>query len=1152
MKIKDIGLYGFKSFAGETKCVLTPGITAFVGPNGSGKSNIFDALRWVFGEQSMKALRCEKNEDLIHTSPELIDETNFTEVSVIIENEDFFPQFGSEFEIKRRFYRTGESEFYLNRVKCRLQDIQALFLNSGTLTYSFLELAEIEKIIHGDTKDMFDDVSGILRYQERREQTNRRLEQTEQDLLRLEDVIGEMERGIRSLRRQARQAQMYQELREEYKTVNLAIMKTDYLGIIKSISDARERKARRDNERQSALQALSHLEEERKRWKEELAAAEQQKKENAARINDIKQAIAELETTIAHSDEKAKELLIASERLVASAREKQELVALHRKRMIEYEESLTRLQTELSGNEERIRNAGDALTRAQTEYFTSQQVLKKQHEEIGDLKSIIDLDRDEIVKLESSRLNKTAIVDRINGELSEISQEVVQYQSKKEQKDNELQETIRERDKITARLTKAQGLLKAGEAESRALEDEIDQRQAELSDLKVAIDTLTHRIGQPDGIKQVRQQFGAKITGLLREITEVTAGYETAVDICLADILGYFVLSDFDLEDLGNLPEGRIGFIALRAPDQGSALPAELSGLKSLADVVRVKADRPAVSAHLRRFLIADDAGRALSLSEKYDQYGFVMREGILFDRGTIAVLKGDVGYFRITQTLQESRRRQETLNNEMIFIQDRKKHAIANLDGIRQDIEQLSGTLLSLSMKRSEASLHLNELSQQVQRLTREQDHLTAERDVLARDIELIQKHTADFDVKKNKAAAEITSLTRAAEQGTATAAQLKTRIEEQTAALNEIVLQTSVLRERHDSLVKTIAAMIQDNKTVEEEIAAISKNEVNRQLAEIQGHVSSLKSEAAVKKQALAELEFTAPDKRIEEISGKQENLYEELTVKQKTLEEIQNDVLKIDYEVFQLEYRQEELAKKAMAEFSTDLAAYQSEEIPDIKAKQAEIRERLEKLGEINPLSLQAYEQEKKRLDEFFTQRNDIIAAKQSLLKSIDELDQRARDRFITTFNEVKEKFNTVFANFFEGGEADLVLSDAANPLTSAVQIVVRMKGKRVKTINQLSGGERTLLAVSLLLAFYLVKPAPFCILDEIDAPLDDANVVRFNKFLRDLSQRTQVVIITHNRATMEYADYLYGLTMEKAGQSKIISVRLADLEKLDAVP
>ena len=206
-------------------------------------------------------------------------------------------------------------------------------------------------------------------------------------------------------------------------------------------------------------------------------------------------------------------------------------------------------------------------------------------------------------------------------------------------------------------------------------------------------------------------------------------------------------------------------------------------------------------------------------------------------------------------------------------------------------------------------------------------------------------------------------------------------------------------------------------------------------------------------------------------------------------------------------------------------------------------------LKNLVEDNPFSLQLFDNQKTRLDEFLAQRDDIIVAKKHLMGSIEELDTRARERFIAIFAEVKKQFDFVFSNFFEGGHADLVLGDPDNPLTSKIDIVVRMKGKRLKIINQLSGGERTLLAVSLLLAFYLVKPAPFCILDEIDAPLDDANVVRFNKFLRDLSQRTQVVIITHNRATMEYADYLYGLTMEKPGQSKIISARLADLEKIE---
>ncbi len=257
-----------------------------------------------------------------------------------------------------------------------------------------------------------------------------------------------------------------------------------------------------------------------------------------------------------------------------------------------------------------------------------------------------------------------------------------------------------------------------------------------------------------------------------------------------------------------------------------------------------------------------------------------------------------------------------------------------------------------------------------------------------------------------------------------------------------------------------------------------------------------------------------------------------------------------MQLKYESFQLNHKKDEVWEKAEEKFNVDLRDYIPEEdIPNAEARLVEVRGKLEKLGEVNPLSLELYENEKKRLDEFLAQRDDIITAKTSLLRSIDELDTRARERFVTIFDEVKKEFNFVFSKFFEGGQADLVLSDPGNPLTSKIDIAVRMKGKRLKVINQLSGGERTLLAVSLLLALYLVKPAPFCILDEIDAPLDDANVVRFNKFLRDLSQRTQVVIITHNRATMEYADYLYGLTMEKPGQSKIISAKLADLEKLN---
>jgi len=1151
MKIKDIRLYGFKSFSGETKCLLNPGITAFVGPNGSGKSNIFDALRWVFGEQSMKALRCEKNEDLIHISPELADETNFTEVGIIIDNEDFFPQFGSEFEIKRRFYRTGESEFFLNRVKCRLQDIQALFLNSGTLTYSFLELAEIEKIIQGDTKEMFDDVSGILRYQERRDQTNRRLEQTEQDLMRLEDVIGEMERGIRSLRRQARQTQMYQELREEYKNVSLAIAKSEYNKILHGIQEAQEKKTTKATEKQSVLQALNKLEEERKKLKDALAHIETERKEYLAQISSLKEHVGELETNLAQAEEKTKELLIASERLAVSAREKQELLAANRRRIIEHENSVTNIDEELNKAESEVNEMQTNLERTASGYFNLQETIRKKDEEISELKAIIELDKDEIAKLESNQLNKKSIIDRISAELDITEKELDIRLARKKEWEEELEQVIAEQDKITAVLAEAQQNLKTREAELADLETEIEKRQSAYNELRITIDTLVHRLGQPEGIKEIKHKFGQRIISLLRDNLEVTSGYESVVDVCLGDILNFYLLSQFELTDIQALPEGKTGLInvSLTLPDREK--PQELGRLKTLVDIVKFRHGYENIGVYLQRYFIAENLDRALQLAAQYADYGFVTRDGVLFENGKIVVQKGEIGFFKINQALQENRAKLETMKNQVIFTQDEKKRVAGDIDEIKTSIERERAKLLNLNIKKSETSLHISEVIQRVADFTSDKAHLVEERNTLIRDTEMIDKHVRDFVGKKDTAGVEIVRTVKEKEELNLEIKELGKIIDERNAALNRVILQSSILKERKTSMVKTIESLLKDNEEIEKDIAVIQENKAAKELAGMQERISLTRKELEIKRQARAELEFTAPDRIIEDITRKQEAIYENLTQQQKHLEETQNEMMKIDYESFQLNYRKDELVKKAQDEFITDLIAYAPEEIPEIEKKQAEIRDRLEKLGEVNPLSLQAYEQEKKRLDEFLAQRNDIIAAKQSLLKSIEELDQRARDRFVSTFAEVKEKFNQVFANFFEGGEADLILTDPTTPLTSDVQIVVRMKGKRVKTINQLSGGERTLLAVSLLLAFYLVKPAPFCILDEIDAPLDDANVVRFNRFLRDLSQRTQVVIITHNRATMEYADYLYGLTMEKLGQSKIVSVKLADLEKLDAV-
>ncbi|MGQ9664848.1 MAG: chromosome segregation protein SMC [bacterium] len=1145
MKIKEIRLYGFKSFQGETKFLLNPGITAFVGPNGSGKSNIFDALRWVFGEQSMKALRCERNEDLIHLSADGQDDSNFAEVTVTIDNEEFFPQFGSEFEIRRRFYRDGESEFYLNRVKCRLQDIQALFLNSGTLTYSFLELAEIEKIISGDTKEMFDDVAGILKYQERREQTKKRLEQTEQDLLRLEDVIGEMERTVRALKRQARQTQLYQELKEDFKKLSLILLKNEYENTASDLKNVHAQINSLNQQKMSIIAKINDLEQERQKLKNEQSTLESKKKKFLLELNNLNATIESLQQELQDRENEARQFSLEQEKKNVSMQEKKEYLKILLSKTAGYETRIKQISSELENLNSKFNEEKQNLESLSENFSQITQQIKQREKLVDEMQLKIQLLKNDIARLEMNQANKQAITEQLAAEKDVLLNQEKKISTEKQRLGDELNKIISEQEKISATLLQKQQDSVSVENRISELEDNLQKLQEELSECRTLIDTLNNRLGTGEDIKLIKQNFKDKIAGFLRECVVAHSGYEAIVDICLRDTLNYFILNGFTPDDFNNLPEGRFGFI-LHKEMETEPIPADLSSLKSVSEFMEFKNHKKFLSGYLSRFFITNNLRDAFELADKYPQYGFVTPEAILFYNNAIIVQKGDFGYFRISQRLNEYRTKAETIQNEIIFINDEKKRLIAKTGQIKSELENNKDQLFSLNIKKSEISMQLTTLKQQLENISKdiaavdnEQNKTKTEIQDIDSKIEKYYNEIKEYEDKILEIQNEITQL------GT-NQKEVEEQINKKNEELNQLVLKIGINEELQRATDKEFHDTMRTIKDLEEEINEASNISTSEQLGSLNQTIFTLQQKIQEKKEKKSHLENQMPDSPLEQLAKDLDTIYDELTKIKKEQEEIQSTIMQLNYTVFQLNHRKEELTKKAQDEFQTDLDEFIPEEVPEPEQKLNEVRERMIRVGEINPLSLSAYEQEKKRLDEFLAQRNDIIAAKQNLLKSIAELDARAQERFTDIFNEVKDKFNQVFSKFFEGGEADLLLTDPSNPLTTQVDIVVRMKGKKIKRINQLSGGERTLLAVSLLLAFYLVKPAPFCILDEIDAPLDDVNVVRFNKFLRELSQHTQVVIITHNRSTMEYADYLYGLTMEQPGKSKIVSTRLEDLE------
>jgi len=1150
MKIKEIKLYGFKSFPDETKIMLNAGITAFVGPNGSGKSNIFDALRWIFGEQSMKALRCERIEDLIFLSPDVQREVNFTDVSVTIDNENYFPQFGGEFEIKRRFYRSGESEFFLNRVKCRLQDIQALFLNSGALTYSFLELSEIEKIIHGDTKDMFNDVSGILKYQERREQTRRRLEATEQDLLRLEDIIHEMQRSLRSLRRQVRQTKLYQELKQEYKVLMLFILKNEYNTTTEKLAKIQTEIAHKDTEKQSTLLEIKRLENNREELKNEMAQIDVKKQETLTQLEAINESIERLQRDIEEREDELKQIFLYNARTSTSIKEKGEILSEKQKRCAEYERQRSEILDKIETIKSSMQEEQEQLDAKNKECFTLTDSLKEKEDTLTDYSTRIQAHRQDISRLQFEKDNKDALLTRVSDEYQVQKEEIENKQRTRREVEEELQATIIRQDEI-AKILEDQNTKCAGvEKNLSDLEDDLGNRQNTLTECKLVIDTLTHRLKEKGGVKEIEERFEKRHRGLFRSNIKVASGYESVVDICLGDILNFYLIDDYKLQDFDKLPEGRFGFIKAKvvaAEDRTINLSEDIP---SIAQFVQFKSSQKILQRYIDNYFLVDDFLKANELSQKFPQCGFVTPEGILLKDGMVVVEKGEIGYFKIRQSLAEYKRKHETLQNEALFINEEKKRLMSEIESIKRDIEDEKNQLFSINVKKSEHSLQLNELKWNIEKsinennnLELEKNSLKKERDRLSTEIEAFEKEVQRIEDEHKNVRAEKDTLLKSSQN-------VRSEIELMHSTLTERRMGYVTLEERRNTIEVTLQQLKREIVSLENEITKLKQDTKAKNLEDVKTQILSLKEELDNKRQEKAKTESRLPERIAEELTQNLNEIFDQLTEKQKIHEEIQNEVMQVKYELFQLNHKKDDAMEKAQDEFKVNLREYVPEdEITDPETRLLEVKGKLEKLGQVNPLSLELYENEKKRLDEFLSQRDDIITAKRSLIHSIEELDSRARERFVNIFGMVKKEFNFVFSNFFEGGEADLVLSDPDNPLTAKVDIVVRMKGKRLKTINQLSGGERTLLAISLLLAFYLVKPAPFCILDEIDAPLDDANVVRFNRFLRDLSQRTQVVIITHNRATMEYADYLYGLTMEKPGQSKVISARLADLEKID---
>ncbi len=1154
MYIKELQLFGFKSFQERTTLRFSPGLNCVVGPNGCGKSNILDALRWVLGEQSFSVLRCARNEDLIFAGTARVPALNYAEVRLVLATDDR-PELGSEVEIRRRFFRSGESEYYLNREPCRLRDIQELFLSQdiGTKAYSIFDLRQIREIIAGNIRRMFEEAAALAKFREAKEECQRKLELTQTDLTRLEDIIAERERVVRSLQRQAGKLRAFQRLKEEERGLRLLELKREYEALGRELERVRTDTEALEKAEVERAERLRQDEEELRQLHNRLLDAERGREKLLAELQRRRERLNEAQTKVILERQETEFLrrnAVAAEQEKAGVKgevaQLEELFARTLKQLQERNDKLDGLERRLARIRDEIKEREERVLRQREQELVVKERVRGLREKEQGL-------RNKLVRLEAEMANNTVMQERIKKEREEIEDKIKTMVQEIEQ----LQVSIAEiKEKQTLRAQQLKPIeegLRQGETCSGEIRKKLAELHGEKEQLEQELVALNARLAREE-LSSAREALGPERVQEVINFLQSEPGWEQACEAALYPVLDLFFAPEVrpeEIEDLVNkVTRWRLGFLgaAVKSPATPVTEKDDPRILCGFDKFVHVKPGAPsALLNFISSFVVARDRQTFMELIREFSEGMFVTKDGLAwFGDGRLVFAGAESG--------------------RLLFAVEAEKKTV-RLAAVRQEIDRLAGEEETLTQRMRHWMKEREELESELVVLEKELILVNAQQE--SRDRVLVELHRDEERVKR-----EEVRLARVA-------AELKTEIEETervlaglAAELVRIGEESAGMEKEREEAEAVVKALLKD---ASELLAEVS--EERRQVERLDVQRAHLHQEIEEKRRRLQELakvienararqaaveqeehEWSAAIERLQqdvrtvaeemerfstqEIARATETLEENIAELRRGQEQGQKLLFEQRLRLADLEGKIRRVVEEAQTGYQTDIATFTGEENEDFVERLARVRHRLEVLGQVNPLAVEEYEQEKHDLDRLLFQRDDVLAAKANLEHSLLEIDRHAREQFISTYQEVRSHFQRIFKELFLEGEADLVLVNDANPLESEVAIIAKPKGKNPKRLEQLSDGEKAMLAVSLLFAFYQVKPAPFCFLDEVDAPLDDVNVGRFADYLKRLAERTQVVIITHNRATVERADVLFGVTAEEPGVSKIVSLSLAD--------
>ena len=1176
MLLTKLEIKGFKSFADKVTINFDEGITGVVGPNGCGKSNVVDAIRWVLGEQKIKTLRSEKMENIIFNGTKKRKPTQLAEVSLSFSNtRNLLPTEYSQLTITRRYYRSGESEYQLNGVTCRLKDITNLFLDTGigSDSYAIIELKMVDDLLNdkdNSRRNLFEEAAGVSKFKIRKKQTLKKLSDADADLERVDDLLFEIEKNLKSLEKQARQAERYFKLKDNYKSLSIQLA-------IKSASKHREQfevisakiTAESDhklelNTRQTELEASLQKTKSILIDLEKKLAAEQRK------LNDHVSAIRKFENDKQIKNERLRYLndkgdsLNQQIELDKQSRERSEVsikgLSQEKERLsqdlISAEQNVNALQLAYEQQRGKVAELQQELQQ-RSETFRAKKDKLHEIEKDCNIKEIqIHTLQQELENASSDATEKSASLDTFDKKITEIAGEI-------DSKNGQLEKLKIEENQLTERIEATQKTIEMIREELVEQSRILDARQNEYNLTKSLVENLE---GFPEAIKFLKKnaEWGKKAP-LLSDIITCDENYRITIENYLEPFMNYYIV---DTESQA--------FQAINLLNEASKGKANFFILDSFKEY------------HPSTGKIFDNATSATEIVEYEHKYrnlvGHILDNVYIVD-GDYVNIPNDSHCTFITSNAKVTKKPHTLSGGSVGLFEGKRIGRAKNLEKLQKEIKGLDKKIFkikqSLETKQKEL-LNLKEetkrpriefLQNEIYRINEEYVSYRTKKDQFTQLIHSHHTKKEDIANKIDELTLEYRQLQPLAESETIELEALEQHIKdfnEKLVAENEVLSNKSSAYNENNLLYhqqKNQLSKVESELSFKQSAQEQSEQRLrdNQELLETnQREIEQLLESAEVNEGEL--LEMYQQKERLEKAVNEAEKEYYNCRGEIDSIEtrgrEIQKAREQSDMLLMELQNKINEtkielnaVKERISVEFNIDLDSLtnqpeevQQEEIneEELRTQVFKIRDKLDRMGPVNPMAMEAYDEIQERHQFIIGQKEDLLNAKSSLLTTIEEIDAVAKETFLGAFNNIKANFIHVFRSLFtDEDDCDLRLVDPENPLDSPIEIMAKPKGKRPLTINQLSGGEKTLTATSLLFAIYLLKPAPFCIFDEVDAPLDDANIDKFNKIIRKFSEESQFIIVTHNKRTMASTDVIYGITMIEQGISRVVPVDLREL-------